>query len=132
MLLTADILLIVILALILVLMVFAIWEKYQAAKYIREKYRYEYDESFTKDSFSKEMHFRYALENAPHSEYDIYRKCPYSNEFETNTDCEIWTCPAYGDNSDGELTCKGLIKKSKNEKSCFVCSARGGHTSEDA
>lgn len=64
---------------------------------------------------SKKQHKDYAITVAPSYDYFLYLKCPYRNEFDDSSDCEIWNCPACGKGCD--LICKGLKnKESENEK----------------
>lgn len=64
---------------------------------------------------SKKQHKDYAITVAPSYDYFLYLKCPYRNEFDDSSDCEIWNCPACGEGCN--LICKGLKnKESENEK----------------
>ena len=118
-----EILIIIALALVVVNMLLSVLKLIEEIKLIkgaREKANLE-DSYFDAEVLDKELHKEFAMMHAPHCDYDIYRKCPYRNEFDSNLDCKIWTCPAYGDNCDGELRCKGLKQEKdvKRDKSYF-------------
>ena len=121
---TLDMLVIITLILVAVDMLLSVLKLIEEIKLIKNagKSADEDDITFEIDILDKELHKQYAMMHAPYSDYELYRKCPYRNEFDDNTGCKIWTCPAYGDNCDGELKCKGLKQEKALERknNCFT------------